>query len=83
MNPMIMQLKISLGKLEKEYQEYKLKSARLMYELQSNTNPYFGDDLELFKAEEIEQIGDEMVLVKKAMIDLRNKIKKIKTDLEE
>lgn len=83
MNPMIMQLKISLAGKEKELQEYKLKSARLMYELQTNTNPYFGDDLDLFKAEEIEQIGDEMVLVKKAMLELKNEIKKLKSDLGE
>lgn len=81
MNPMIMQLKITLAKKQKDYNEYKLKASRLIFELQSNINPYFGDELELLKAEEIEQIGDEMLIVKNKMIEIQKEIKNIKNQL--
>ncbi len=83
MNPMIMQLKITLAQKQKDYNEYKLKASRLIFELQSNINPYFGDDLELFKAKEIEQIGDEMLIVKEKMLEFQNDIKNIKNQLGE
>lgn len=81
MNPMIMQLKIRLAEKQKDYNEYKLKASRLIFELQSNINPYFGDELELLKAEEIEQIGDEMLIVKNKMIEFQKEIKNIKNQL--
>lgn len=83
MNPMIMQLKITLAAKNKEYKELNLKALRLISEIQSNINPYFGEDLFLFKAEEIEQIGDEMLIVKTKMIELQNEIKKIQSELGE
>lgn len=83
MNPMIMQLKITLAQKQKDYNEYKLKASRLIFELQSNINPYFGDDLELLKAEEIEQIGDEMLIVKSKMLEMQDDIKRLKNELGE
>lgn len=83
MNPMIMQLKMRLAQKQKDYNEYKLKASRLIFELQSNINPYFGDELELLKAEEIEQIGDEMLIVKNKMIEFQKEIKDIKNQLGE
>lgn len=76
-----MQLKIRLAQKQKDYNEYKLKASRLIFELQSNINPYFGDELELLKAEEIEQIGDEMLIVKNKMIEIQKEIKNIKNQL--
>ncbi len=83
MNPMIMQLKMQLAQKQKDYNEYKLKASRLIFELQSNINPYFGDELELLKAEEIEQIGDEMLIVKNKMLEFQKEIKDIKNQLGE
>lgn len=83
MNPMIMQLKITLAQKQKEYNEYKLKASRLIFEIQSNINPYFGDDLELLKAKEIEQIGDEMLIVKSKMLEIQDDIKRLKNELGE
>lgn len=72
-----------LAQKQKDYNEYKLKASRLIFELQSNINPYFGDELELLKAEEIEQIGDEMLIVKNKMIEFQKEIKDIKNQLGE
>ena len=72
-----------LAQKQKDYNEYKRKASRLIFELQSNINPYFGDELELLKAEEIEQIGDEMLIVKNKMIEFQKEIKDIKNQLGE
>lgn len=74
---------MQLAQKQKDYNEYKLKASRLIFELQSNINPYFGDELELLKAEEIEQIGDEMLIVKNKMLEFQKEIKDIKNQLGE
>lgn len=82
MNPIIIQLKTEKAKLEKEYAEYKIKALRCINELQ-NANPFFGDNLELLNAEELEQSADELLLVKIRLKQLQENIKKIKTQLGE
>lgn len=72
MMPQIMQIKIKLAESEKEFKEISLKVARLMNELQSYLNPWFGTDVESIEAEKIEQIGDEMIKHKNRLIELKN-----------
>ena len=81
MNPMISNLQIELSKSNKELKELKIKVIRLMNELQSNINPYFGDDFNEINAVEIEQIGDELLECKEKALKLQEKINKIKGDL--
>lgn len=81
MNPIITNLKIELSKSNKEFKELKIKAIRLMNELQTNINPYFGDDFNEINAAEIEQIGDELLECKEKAVKLQQKISKIKGDL--
>ena len=82
MNPIITNLQIELSKSNKELKELKIKVIRLMNELQSNINPYFGDDFNEINAVEIEQIGDELLECKEKAVKLQQKISKIKGDLD-
>lgn len=81
MNPIISNLQIELSKSNKDFKELKIKAIRLMNELQSNINPYFGDNFNEINAAEIEQIGDELLECKDKAIKLQQKINKLKGDL--
>lgn len=83
LNPQIMQAKIKLAELEKTYKENKIKLMRIFHELQTNINPYFGDDIESIKADEIEQAGDELLALKDEMLKQQELIKTIKSDIGE
>lgn len=77
-----MQLKIQLAKNEKEYKEYKIKALRCISELQ-NANPFFGDNIDLINAEQLEQSADELLLVKNKLKQLQKEINDIKNQLGE
>lgn len=77
----IQQYKIELSKTKKEFQEAKIKLARLLNELQERINPFFGDDVKDIQAEEIEQISGELLTVRNQAVELKTKIKKIEKEL--
>lgn len=79
-NPIIMQMNIDLQKAKKDYKEYELKAMRLITELQSYASPYFTSPDEL-EAERIEQIGDELLVVKERLIEIKNRINTLKKEL--
>lgn len=83
MNAAILRLKTELSKSRKEFKEYQIKASRLINELLEYANPYFGDEVSLIKAEEIEQTGDELVIVKIKLQELDLKIKRIMHELGE
>lgn len=81
MNPIVMQLKCDLAQGKKDFDECKIKILRIIHELQSNLNPYFGDDIEKIKAQEIEQAADELLDFCNKAVELKTKIKKMEADL--
>lgn len=81
MNAAILMLKTELSKSRKEFKEYQIKASRLINELLEYANPYFGDNVSLIKAEEIEQTGDELVIVKNKLQELNLKIKQLMNEL--
>lgn len=83
MNAAILRLRTELSKSRKEFKEYQIKAVRLINELLEYANPYFGDEVSLIKAEEIEQTGDELVLVKNKLVELDLKIRQITHELGE
>lgn len=82
MNSFIMQLRTQLAKNEKEYKEYKIKALRCINELQ-NANPFFGDNIDLINAEQLEQSADELLLVKNKLKQLQKEMNDIKNQLGE
>ena len=81
LNPQIMQAKIKLAETQKAYKENKIKLKRVICELQNNLNPYFGDDIESLKADEIEQAADELLSLKALLIEQKALIHAIMQDL--
>lgn len=80
---MILQLKINLQSAKKNYQECELKAQRLLNEIIGIiSSPYFDTPDEL-RAEEIEQAADELLTVKRRLIDLQKQINTLKKDLGE
>lgn len=77
-----MQLKTELASAQTEYKELKIKAVRCIYELQQ-ANPYFGDNIDLIHAEQLEQSADELLLVKNKLKEVQQKINDIKTQLGE
>lgn len=75
-----MQMQIDLQKAKKDYQEHELKAMRLITELQSYASPYFTSPDEL-EAERIEQIGDELLIVKERLIEIQKRINTLKNEL--
>ena len=53
---------------------------RLITELQSYASPYFTSPDEL-EAERIEQIGDELLIVKERLIEIQKRINTLKNEL--
>lgn len=72
-NPMIMQLKQDLAGFKHEKRELELKVKRCFAEISSCIKPYFTDYREI-KAEEIEQAGDELLLLKSRLAEVEEKI---------
>lgn len=83
LNPQIMQAKVKLAETKKAYKENKLRIMRIIREIHNTLNPYFGDDIESIKAEEVEQAADELLVVKKELIEQRNLIAMIESDIGE
>lgn len=82
MNSFIFQLKTELASAQIEYKELKIKAVRCIYELQQ-ANPYFGDDIDLIPAEQLEQSADELLQVKNKLKEVQQKINEIKAQLGE
>ncbi len=82
-NPIIMQLKMELAKTKKDFQELQIKLTRLLYEMQSRINPYFGDNPAEIKAEEIKQIAVELLQCRNDASTLKTKIENLKKDLDD
>ena len=82
-NPIIMQLRMQLETVKKAYKEDELKLIRAINELSDYVNPFFGDDLDLLKADEIEQVGDEIKALKEKLVEKQILIKRLKTELGE
>jgi hypothetical protein len=74
---------MELAKTKEEVKEKRLKAFRLINEILSATKKYFGDDIELLEAEQIEQAGDELLCVKKELLELNRKIKHLTAELGE
>lgn len=81
MIPQIMQIKIRLAESEKEYKEISFKVTRLMHEMNTCYNPWFGEDVESIKAEEVKQIGADLVDCKTRLIELKALITELKREL--
>lgn len=82
MNSFILNLKMELAKAKKDAFELETKIKRCFCELNAYCIPYFKNPREI-KAEEIEQIGDELITLKNALIDLREKTADLKEQLGE
>lgn len=80
MNTTLLQIKTQLAAKEKELKELQLKIGRCLYEIQNNANPFW-EDIELLKAEEIEQAGDELLMLKSKFLSVQIDIKRLKAEL--
>lgn len=83
MNPIIMQIKTRLAVEKRAFQEEELKMIRAMNELSSYVNPFFGEDLDSIKADEIEQVGDEIKVLKEKLKTHKLNIKRMVKELGE
>ncbi|MCR5260634.1 MAG: hypothetical protein K6C94_02230 [Candidatus Gastranaerophilales bacterium] len=82
MNNFIMNLKMEHIKAKKEKQEIEIKIKRCFLELNGYITPYFKTAFDI-KAEEIEQIGDELLKLKTEFEQVENKIAELKQQLGE
>lgn len=82
MNNLILQLRIEQTKTKKELDELKIKIHRLLNELATLSCPYF-EEIEDIKATEIEQIGDELFIVKEKALETQKKLKQLNKDLSD
>ena len=73
MNILLLQLKQALAKAKADKREIEIKVKRNLVEIQSYLNPYFMDWREI-KAEEIEQAGDELLILKQKLAETDEKI---------
>lgn len=83
MNNYILQMRAELAKTERDYTESKMRAKRLFNELQVTANPYFADDLDEIKADELLQISKDIVEEKSKMVNLQTTIKELKKELGE
>lgn len=83
MNNTLLMLRTELAKTQKVYMEDKIKATRLLNELSLCANPYFGDDIDLLKADEIVQIANELKEVREKLVENSKKIKELKRALDE
>lgn len=82
MNASILLRKAELAKSKKEYHELKIKASRLINELLTEANPYFGDDLDLIHSDEITQAAGELARTKQGLSKCQRKIKDIERELD-
>ncbi len=83
MNTTILMIKTELAKKKKNFAELKIKTVRLFNELLNVANPYFGDNIELIKAEEIDQIARELLRTKTDLTNIKRAIVQLESDLGE
>lgn len=82
MNSYITNLKIELAKSNKMKREIELKIKRCFVELSNYITPYFKFSTDI-KADEIEQIGDDLKCLKKEFENIENKIIELTNELGE
>lgn len=82
MNSFILNLKMEHVKARKEKQEIEIKIKRCFCELSSFCNPYYKSAKDI-KAEEIEQIGDELLQLKTQLSKIELKIDELQEQLGE
>ena len=82
MNSFIMNLKMEHIKTKKEKQELDFKIKRCFIELNNYCKPYYKSAKDI-KAEEIEQIGDELLALKNELSKTEEKIYELKEQLGE
>lgn len=82
MNNFILNLKMEQVKTRKAKQEIEIKIKRCFYELSSFCNPYYKSAKDI-KAEEIKQIGDELLKLKTELSKIELKIDELKEQLGE
>jgi hypothetical protein len=82
MNSFITNLKIELAKSNKEKREIEIKIKRCFVELSNYINPFFKSAKDI-KADEIEQIGDDLQSLKLVLEKLENRIIELEDELGE
>lgn len=82
MNSFITNLKIELAKANKEKREIEIKIKRCFVELSNYINPFFKSAKDI-KADEIEQIGDDLQSLKLVLEKLENRIIELEDELGE
>lgn len=82
MNSFITNLKIELAKTNKEKREIEIKIKRCFVELSNYINPFFKSAKDI-KADEIEQIGDDLQSLKLVLEKLENRIIELEDELGE
>lgn len=82
MNKFIMNLKMEHIKAKKEKQEIEIRIKRCFLELNNYITPYFKSSFDI-KAEQIEQIGDELLELKGELEQVEIKIAELKEQLGE
>lgn len=82
MNSFILNLQMEQAKTRKTKQEIEIKIKRCFCELSSFCNPYYKSAKDI-KAEEIEQIGDELLALKNELAKTEEKIYELKEQLGE
>lgn len=82
MNSFITNLKIELAKTNKEKREIEIKIKRCFVELSNYINPFFKSAKDI-KADEIEQIGDDLQSLKLVLEKLENRIIELEYELGE
>lgn len=82
MNSFITNLKIELAKSNKEKREIEIKIKRCFVELSNYINPFFKSAKDI-KADEVEQIGDDLQSLKLVLEKLENRIIELEDELGE
>lgn len=83
MNSHILMMKSELAKTKKRYTENRIKLSLAIDGLLRYANPYFGDDIESVRTDEIKQLAKDMCDIKELLIEDARKIKEIGAMLDE
>ena len=82
MNSYITNLRIELAKANKDKREIEIKIKRCFVELSNYINPFFKTAKDI-KADEIEQIGDDIKRLKTELTNIEDRISDFKNELDE
>ncbi len=82
MNSYITNLRIELAKANKYKREIEIKIKRCFVELSNYINPFFKTAKDI-KADEIEQIGDDIKRLKTELTNIEDRISDFENELDE